>query len=111
MSEPVDQYVITDHGLVVPFTSLASSGGPYEDKAYAAGWEMGALMALLSLHREHVHVHAQMIREQNREQAELIAAHNGYTVAFSAAGDGWLLVSLRRGDAEQLADAPTAKQA
>lgn len=35
------------YGLVMPFVSVASKGGPYDDDAYAAGWAMGALDAKL----------------------------------------------------------------
>lgn len=29
--------------LVMPFVAVSSMGGPFDDAAYAAGWEMGSL--------------------------------------------------------------------
>lgn len=98
MTEPVDQHIITEYGLVMPFVAVQSKGGPFQDQAYAAGWEMGALhgrLAQLTPEAGEQH-HAQMIRIENREQADLIAMHTQCTAAFTPSGDGWLLASFKR---------------
>lgn len=90
MTEPEQDSQPTIHSLEMPFVSVASKGGPHDDESFTAGWEMGGLNALLSLERDHTHTHTQLIHAENREQAELIATHNGYTAAFTEAADGWL---------------------
>lgn len=32
-----------EYGLVMPFVVAASVGGPYEDEAFTAGWQLGSL--------------------------------------------------------------------
>jgi hypothetical protein len=65
-------------GLVMPFVTVASNGGPHDDTAYAAGWEMGALNERLA------HAHGDRVtatlRADSVAQADLIAMHAGYTL-------------------------------
>lgn len=96
MTEPDPHLGETGYDLVMPFVTVASKGGPHEDQAYTAGWEMGALHALLSQERDHPHVHVQTVRADNREQADLIAMDCGYTAMFSFTAEGWLLASFAR---------------
>lgn len=70
----------TDHepapyGLVMPFLPVASRGGPYDDGAYTAGYEMGTLDAALAAHPT---AHRTTIHSANATQADLIAMHHGY---------------------------------
>src|SRR5688572_15583154 len=53
----------------MPFVSVASNGGPHDDDSFVAGFEMGALHALLTQPREHRHVHAQLVHATNRDEA------------------------------------------
>lgn len=96
MSTPDPEQGETGYDTTMLFVTVASKGGPHDDQAYTAGWEMGALHGLLSQDREHHHVHAQLVRADNREQAELIGTWHGYTVAFTVAADGWLMASFAR---------------
>jgi hypothetical protein len=66
--------------LVMPFVAVASVGGPYDDLAYAAGWEMGALNATLA-GRDATVMHA-TIKTGNFDQADLVAMNNGYRIAY-----------------------------
>ena len=71
---------MTDYGLVVPFVAVKSRGGPFDDDSYAAGWEMASLHAhLLNGQPDQ---HEQSLLRSNREQADLVAMHTGYTVKF-----------------------------
>lgn len=63
--------------IVFPFVNVASKGGPYEDEAYTAGYQMGMLHMFLQGHT-HI-VHKTTIRTVDAKQAELVAMHNGYT--------------------------------
>ena len=69
------------YGLVMPFVTVASKGGPHEDRAYCAGWEMGKLDALL----EHARppVHGQPVLAVSEPQADLLAMKHGYRAEFS----------------------------
>lgn len=66
-------HAMTDEGfeLVMPFVVTKSHGGPFDDDAYCAGWEMGALNAQL----RHITKprFAATIRRDNLAQADLIA--------------------------------------
>ena len=41
----------TSYGLLMPFVTVVSKGGPHEDESYAAGWEMGVLDARLEFEK------------------------------------------------------------
>lgn len=81
-----------DYGLVMPFLSVASQGGPHEDIAYVAGWEMGALDAELSL--SHPPTLDRAIRCANARQADLIAMKHGYRAEIEPYDDQWCLLHL-----------------
>lgn len=86
--------------LVLPFVAVHSVGGPYDDLAYAAGWEMGALNVEL----RHVHPPSAvvMVRAANGAQAELIAMRHGYVAHQVPYDDHWTKVTLRLAPADQL---------
>lgn len=62
-------------GLVMPFVSVSSKGGPYDDVAYAAGWAMGVLDARLC---QRPLLHEETIRTADVQQADLVAMKYGY---------------------------------
>ena len=62
--------------LVMPFVGVTSVGGPFDDEAFTAGWEMGALDQRMSTgSNEHIET---TILTANKPQADLIAMKNGY---------------------------------
>lgn len=64
--------------LVMPFVAVSSMGGPFDDAAYAAGWEMGSLderlRMLVSLGGDCPFL---SILRANLAQFELIAMRHG----------------------------------
>lgn len=86
------------YDLVMPFVTVASKGGPHDDDAYTAGWEMGALDAFLSAARPVAH--KQMIHAVNAEQADLIAMKNGYKACVRSDDDDpdWSWLELQRSE-------------
>lgn len=86
--------------LVMPFVACKSKGGPYDDDAYAAGYEAGLLDALLAIGSPPVV--QQVIRAANQAQADLIAMRHGYsakTATFPEAEfDGWVTITLTKID-------------
>jgi hypothetical protein len=83
------------YGLVMPFVSVTSHGGPHDDASYSAGWEMGALDALLE--HQKPGIHALTIRDTNIEQADLIAMQHGYQATVETTGvEGWLRFKLTK---------------
>lgn len=88
MPEETDGY-----GLVMPFVTVVSAGGPHDDESYTAGWEMGALDNRLAGSWDDV---AATIRTANRAQADLIAMRHGYiTEVATTDSSEWLHVLFR----------------
>jgi hypothetical protein len=86
-------------GVLMPFVTVASNGGPHEDKSYAAGWEMGALDAQL----EHARslVLEKVIYTTNAAQADLIAMRHGYRAEIEPTSTaGWSALRLTRTGAD-----------
>lgn len=84
-----------EYGLVMPFVTTVSHGGPHDDDAYVAGIEMGRLDALLEHQRPRVH--DQPIHAANAEQADLIAMRRGYVAVLSEEQvEGWRHLWLTR---------------
>ena len=71
-----------EYGLLMPFIATKSNGGTYDDDAYVAGWEMGALEARLSA-AGHFHLPppAAMIHRENVAQADLLAMRHGMVMS------------------------------
>jgi hypothetical protein len=76
-----------EYGLVIPFLPVASKGGPYDDEAFVAGFEMGrldevlrsrlgALIQPLGIGTGRIET---MIHTPNAAQADLIAMRHGYS--------------------------------
>lgn len=84
-----------EYGLGMPFVACRSKGGPYDDDAYAAGFEAGMLYILLAAAGPDNMPH--LIHRANREQVDLIAMRHGYVTSFEDAGDDWLSVTFTRG--------------
>jgi hypothetical protein len=79
------------YGLVMPFVTVASKGGPHDDAAYCAGYEMGRLDAILQTGRQRgIGLLSTTCRTENQAQADLIAMHRGYTATFTESDvEGW----------------------
>lgn len=76
------------YGLVMPFVSVTSKGGPHDDEAYTCGWEMGLLDARLQFERPALL--ELTIHEENTKQADLVAMKNGYDSRSQPTEvDGW----------------------
>lgn len=87
-----------ERGLLFPFVVCVSNGGPFDDQAFAAGYECGQIASRLAAGR---HVLLQeVVRTPNVPQLDLIAMHYGYTLAsvvpWPEAPDEWSLVTFRR---------------
>ena len=68
-----------NHELVMPFIVVSSKGGPFDDAAYCAGWEMGFLDYFLGVwrHEDSRHAVDRVIRRENLPQADLLAMMHG----------------------------------
>lgn len=79
--------------LIMPFVTVASQGGPYDDDAYVAGYEMGQLDAALAAGPDEL---AATVRSENAIQADLIAMRHGYacTTEVYAPSPEWSIVSF-----------------
>lgn len=101
MTEPTGD----NYGLVMPFVSVQSVGGPHDDESYVAGWRMGSLDVTLERDKPIggvLHVQYSMpVEEASREQADLIAMKHGYRAEFGEPSDefpGWLQVTFTKVD-------------
>lgn len=87
-----------DRELVMPFVAVATKGGPYDDEAYAAGYEMGrldvTLERLAGANADPILITT--IQADNREQADLIAMRHGFIAETALADvDGWAHLRVR----------------
>jgi hypothetical protein len=82
----------TEYGLVMPFVSVASVGGPHDDQAYVAGWEMGMLDAELRYARPPLL--DRVIHRSNCRQVDLIAMKYGYSSRVEDYDQQWSYLSL-----------------
>jgi hypothetical protein len=78
-NDPDDANHVT-YGLVMPFIVTTSHGGPYEDKAFVAGWAAGWLDAMLATARPLGATIERYVPPGLMPQLELVAMHHGYTV-------------------------------
>jgi hypothetical protein len=77
--------------LVMPFIPVQSRGGPHDDAAYVAGYEMGRIDAILATAQTlgltpDTHY---VIRTENGPQIDLIAMRYGFTAVVEEVGEGW----------------------
>lgn len=77
------------YGLVMPFLPVQSKGGPHDDNAYVAGFQMGRLDGLLNTVAaaglpltDWFPEGGETLRRDNREQADLIAMRYGFVASF-----------------------------
>lgn len=82
-----------DYSLVMPFVVCRSQGGPYDDQSFVAGWEMGALDALLA--NFPTRRFGRTVRTASMPQVELIAMRYGYTVEAETT-DEWTTATFTR---------------
>lgn len=83
------------YSMVMPFLAVTSKGGPYDDEAYVAGYEMGLLDARLAEARPDLL--ETTIHTTNVAQADLIAMQHGYQCTAQPSVDlpEWTHVTLR----------------
>ena len=77
------------YDLVMPFLPVQSKGGPYDDHAYVAGYEMGLLDAALHIASTLAPLlgmdngtYSKTIHIENQAQADLIAMRYGFKASF-----------------------------
>lgn len=87
----MDEYA--KHGLVMPFVTVVSRGGPHDDASYCAGYEMGILDAVLSFG---CNDEPRNIRTESLEQADLLAFRHGYQMSADSDFGGWTRVTFTK---------------
>jgi hypothetical protein len=82
------------YDLVMPFLPVQSRGGPHDDDAFTAGYEMGLLDGQLG---NSEFDQGTPVRSGNREQADLIAMRHGYMAEFTNDdGAGWVHMKVHQ---------------
>jgi hypothetical protein len=88
-----------EFGLVMPFVTVQSKGGPHDDDSYVAGFQMGGLDANLKVAKTVSHSVLGLIRAENRDQADLIAMKHGFNMRITTdTGTGWLGIVFTNAD-------------
>ena len=84
---------------VMPFTVVKSVGGPYDDAAFVAGWNMGRLdLELAQLTAIQALPRPRYISTPLQEQVDLLAMKHGYLTKFTPwidHPDEWVRVDFR----------------
>lgn len=88
---------------VMPFLPVTSKGGPFDDQAYVAGYEMGLLCRALS-DEDATEPISQVILSANVGQADLLAMRFGWHLeAVFPADDGtWTAIELLRAEGPEV---------
>lgn len=84
--------------LVLPFIVCRSKGGPYEDIAFVAGFQVGEIDRTLAT-TEQSEVRIEFVYTALIPQLELIAMNRGYPIVEHHPADdapGWSQVTFRR---------------
>lgn len=91
MSDHEDE---SSYELVMPFVSVKSKGGPFDDAAYVSGWRMGALDARLGAEGILRPLsHEDTIRSVDVPQADMIAMKHRYRMETEPSEDDeWAFV-------------------
>lgn len=81
-----------EYGLVMPFVSVASNGGDYDDSAYVAGYEAGHLAAEIDMCKAMPQgipatPGPRTIHRGNVAQVDLLAMNAGYSVDVEDVGE------------------------
>lgn len=85
------------YGLVMPFLPVTSKGGPFDDQAYVAGYEMGRIDAILAAAQAlgltpDTHYY---VTPDNAEQIDLIAMRYGFACTLDAHQvEGWVSATI-----------------
>ena len=84
------------YGLVMPFVACTSKGGPFDDAAYVAGFEMGRLDEELRSAGHCLNGGTTTIHAGNAEQADLICMRHGFTATVELSGtEGWSYLTFK----------------
>jgi len=85
-----------DYDMVMPFVVVESQGGPYEDTAFVAGYELGLLDAFLE--RQPASGAQYTLRADSFPQVDLLAMRYGYKAHPEPpdGDDGWQVVTFSR---------------
>lgn len=87
----------TEYALIMPFVVCQSHGGPYEDAAFCAGWEMGMLDEQMKRMERAVAVES-TIRAASLPQADLVYMKHGFQITSTVYDDSgeWAFVHAER---------------
>lgn len=91
-----------EYGMVMPFIVVVSKGGPFDDKAFVAGWRCGEVDRYLHA-CEHTNAKlAFSVEPEVIPQLDLIAMHRGYEMNAQEEEGGWVNVHFQKasGDAD-----------
>ena len=86
------------YGLSLPFVCVESVGGPYEDEAFVAGFQVGSIVAALS--SASTQYLDATVRSGVVDQLDLAAVAHGYQMtreAWSEAPEEWTFVKFVKG--------------
>jgi hypothetical protein len=81
-----------DEDAPLPFVAVISEGGPYDDRAYEAGFQMGQLDIILGI--PYVVYHTTVTYTTNVKQADLIAMHHGFKMEIESEEDEWTTLTF-----------------
>lgn len=81
------------YGLVMPFVTVTSKGGPHDDESYTAGYAMGILDAMLA---SGIPKHAVTILAVSEPQADLLAMQYGYRSVIGDVDNEWAFASFTK---------------
>lgn len=98
MTNPDEPEGEPEMGLVMPFVTVESKGGPHADEPYCAGFEMGRLDMELSMcaRMNAQPLRSWVIQTANHPQADLIAMRHGFlAVVIDAMPPEWLTVYFK----------------
>ncbi len=88
-----------EYGLLMPFVACLTQGGTYEDRAFVAGYNCGALDARMQHEPEDVWAH--YVAPDLIAQLDLIAMRHGWTLThepWDEHPDEWTLATFTRAD-------------
>jgi len=80
--------------LLVPFTCVESEGGPYNDKAFAAGWQLGAAWQLLQQHKDVWTESVLLFYPDLAHQVDLMAMQFGFMTSVVGESEDFIHVLI-----------------
>lgn len=90
----------TEYEPVIPFVAVTSQGGKYDDDAFAAGWEAGAITVNLAVG---VQIGAESLSFMTKvgiaNQLDLVAMYYGYRMTTEPTGEQtpqWQIATFTR---------------